>query len=99
MFHVIEKELRWRRDSGRPEGFEALRRFKPIVAVGAEKPLGHQLVLADFFRMCKANCRQHSFAEKVGRWERWLGRRSYHRKHIFYHRLRDCTSANLIRAL
>lgn len=50
MFHVIEKELRWRADNGRPQGFESLRNFKPLVAVGAEKPLADQIVMADYFR-------------------------------------------------
>ena len=50
MFHVIEKELRWRDDNGRAPGFESLRKFKPIVAVGAEKPLADQIVMADYFR-------------------------------------------------
>ena len=50
MFHVIEKELRWRRDNGRPEGFGTLKRYKPLVAVGAEKPSGDQIMMADYFR-------------------------------------------------
>lgn len=49
MFHVIEKEMRWRSQNGRPEGFEALKRCRPLVAVGAEQPLGEQLVMADYF--------------------------------------------------
>ncbi|KAL8782730.1 MAG: hypothetical protein Q9213_005154 [Squamulea squamosa] len=40
MFHVIEKEMRWRKDNGRPEGFDALKRSKPVIAVGADEPLG-----------------------------------------------------------
>lgn len=51
MFHVIEKELRWRRESGRPEGFETLRRQKPLVAVGADGPCTSQMMIADYFRM------------------------------------------------
>lgn len=39
MFHVIQKEMIWRRSQGIPEGFESLKKFKPIVAVGAEEPL------------------------------------------------------------
>ena len=50
MFHVIEKEIRWRSDNGRPQGFESLRKFKPLVAVGAETPLADQIVMADYFR-------------------------------------------------
>ena len=50
MFHVIDKELQWRLQSGRPQGFESLRKFKPVVAVGAEKPLADQMMMADYFR-------------------------------------------------
>jgi hypothetical protein len=52
MFHVIEKEMRWRRKNNLPEGFEALKNVKPIVAAGAEQPLGDQTMLADYFRTC-----------------------------------------------
>ncbi|KAH0538637.1 hypothetical protein FGG08_004774 [Glutinoglossum americanum] len=50
MFHVIEKELEWRRNRGQLEGFDSLKVFKPIVAVGAEQPLEDQLLMADYFR-------------------------------------------------
>ena len=50
MFHVIEKEIRWREDNGKAQGFESLRRFQPLVAVGAEHPLADQIVMADYFR-------------------------------------------------
>lgn len=50
MFHVIEKELAWRKDNGRPQGFESLRKTKPLVAVGADAPLADQMVMADYFR-------------------------------------------------
>ena len=49
LFHHVEKELTWRRDHGRPEGFEALRASKPLVAVGAEEPLADQRMMADYF--------------------------------------------------
>ncbi|KAL8387831.1 hypothetical protein RB595_009642 [Gaeumannomyces hyphopodioides] len=49
LFHVLEKELAWRRASGRPEGFGALRAFRPIVAVGAEHPLQEDALAADHF--------------------------------------------------
>ena len=55
MFHVIEKEIRWRDDNGRAQGFESLRKFKPIVAVGAERPLADQIVMADYFRKLYTN--------------------------------------------
>ena len=51
MFHVIEKEMQWRRKSGRAEGFGTLKKCKPVVAVGAEKPLNDQIMMADYFRM------------------------------------------------
>ena len=51
MFHILEKELNWRKKKGRLEGFETLKASKPVVAVGAEKPLEDQLMLADYFRM------------------------------------------------
>lgn len=54
MFHVIENEMAWRRDHGLSEGFDALKMSKPIVAVGAEKPSGHQSMMADYFRTYKA---------------------------------------------
>lgn len=50
LFHIIEKEQAWRKEKGRPEGFDTLNAFRPIVAVGAEEPLADQLVMADFFR-------------------------------------------------
>lgn len=51
MFNVIEKEMAWRKEQGMPEGFEALRAWKPVVAVGAREPLGGQTMMADYFRM------------------------------------------------
>ncbi|KKK21911.1 inosine-uridine preferring nucleoside hydrolase [Aspergillus ochraceoroseus] len=49
MFHILEKEMQWRLEKGRPQGFEALRAHPPIVAVGAEDPLEDQKMLADYF--------------------------------------------------
>ena len=51
MFHVIEKEVAWRKDNGRHEGFNALKRSKPMVAVGADEPLGGERMKAAYFRM------------------------------------------------
>lgn len=50
MFHILEREMQWRREQGRPEGFDALRAHPPTVAVGAEDPLEEQKMLADYFR-------------------------------------------------
>ncbi|KAK4999671.1 hypothetical protein LTR66_001356 [Elasticomyces elasticus] len=50
LFYVIEKEMRWRAENGREEGFEALKAFKPLVAVGPAEPLADQMMMADYFR-------------------------------------------------
>ncbi|KAK8196770.1 hypothetical protein M8818_006937 [Zalaria obscura] len=49
LFYHIEKELEWRRTRGISEGFETLRKTKPLVAVGAEEPLADQRMMADYF--------------------------------------------------
>ncbi|KAG0649737.1 Uridine ribohydrolase 1 [Hyphodiscus hymeniophilus] len=49
IFHVIEKELEWRKARGQLEGFETMLASKPIVAVGAEHPLEDELLMADYF--------------------------------------------------
>ena len=49
MFHIIEREMDWRKQHGQPEGFKALH-TKPMVAVGAQDPLEEQKKLADYFR-------------------------------------------------
>ncbi|GAO13969.1 hypothetical protein UVI_02035230 [Ustilaginoidea virens] len=49
MFHVLEKELQWRRSTGRPEGFETMKKCKPIVAVGPEHSLEDECLMADYF--------------------------------------------------
>lgn len=51
LFHTIDKEIQWRKSKGRAPGFEALRgSSRPLVAIGAEKPLADQLMMADYFR-------------------------------------------------
>ena len=49
LFHVLEKELRWREAKGYPLGFETARTFSPIVAVGADAPLHDTVESADYF--------------------------------------------------
>jgi inosine-uridine nucleoside N-ribohydrolase len=49
LFHQIDKEMVWRKKMGIPEGFDMLKIKKPLVAVGAEKPLADQVMMADFF--------------------------------------------------
>ena len=50
LFHVLEQELKWRLEKGSFGGFQSLKDAPPLVAVGAECPLGDQLMLADYFR-------------------------------------------------
>lgn len=51
MFHIIDRELEWRRKNNLPEGFEALKKCKPVLAVGADGPfLTEDTVIADYFR-------------------------------------------------
>lgn len=49
LFHVLEKELEWRKANGKPEGFATMRANKPIVAMGPEHPLEDEELMADFF--------------------------------------------------
>ncbi|KAL1954236.1 hypothetical protein VTO42DRAFT_1469 [Malbranchea cinnamomea] len=49
MFHVVEREMEWRRQHGLPEGFESLKAHRPLIAVGAERTLDEQTLLADYF--------------------------------------------------
>jgi hypothetical protein len=51
MFHILEREMLWRQQNGRDQGFGALRACRPVIAVGAEDPLENQKALADYFRM------------------------------------------------
>lgn len=50
LFHVLEKELAWRKHTGRPEGYGAMKASKPIVAVGPEHSLDDEVLMADYFR-------------------------------------------------
>ena len=50
MFHVIEKEMAWRKSHSLSEGFDLLKKTKPLVAVGATKPLGRTTLMADYYR-------------------------------------------------
>ncbi|QPH00838.1 hypothetical protein C2857_004875 [Epichloe festucae Fl1] len=49
MFYVLEKEMEWRKSTGRPQGFEVMRKSKPVVAAGAEHSLEHEYLVADYF--------------------------------------------------
>jgi len=50
LFHVLEKEIEWRRARGQLEGFETMKSSKPLVAVGADHPLEDDILMADYFR-------------------------------------------------
>ena len=50
LFHVLEKEMEWRKSKGLPEKFGNLRNFQPVVAVGAEHALEDEILMADHFR-------------------------------------------------
>lgn len=49
LFHVLEKEMAWRKPKGLPT-YGALEAYKPIVAVGAEHALEDEQLVADHFR-------------------------------------------------
>ncbi|KAF0315231.1 inosine-uridine preferring nucleoside hydrolase [Colletotrichum asianum] len=49
LFHVLEKEMVWREANGKQLGFDALKAFKPLVAVGATHPLDEDELAADHF--------------------------------------------------
>ncbi|KAI0485172.1 Inosine/uridine-preferring nucleoside hydrolase domain-containing protein [Xylariaceae sp. FL0804] len=49
LFHVLDRELEWRRQRGAPLGFEALRAYRPLVAVGPEHALEDEILMADNF--------------------------------------------------
>jgi hypothetical protein len=53
LFHVIEKEIEWRKSRGQLEGFGAMVSSKPLVAVGATHPLEDEMLMADYFRKKK----------------------------------------------
>ena len=50
LFYHIEKEIEWRKSTGRELGFDTLRKSKPMVAVGPEHPLADTVLMADYFR-------------------------------------------------
>ena len=49
IFHILEKELSWRKQHGKPIGFEGITKFKPLVAIGADEPLQDRIESADYF--------------------------------------------------
>ncbi|KAI1298825.1 Inosine/uridine-preferring nucleoside hydrolase domain-containing protein [Xylaria venustula] len=49
LFKVLDHELQWRKAQGKPLGFENLRTYKPIVALGPEHALEDEILMADNF--------------------------------------------------
>ncbi|KAK4190501.1 Inosine/uridine-preferring nucleoside hydrolase domain-containing protein [Podospora australis] len=50
LFHVLEKEMKWREEKGiKKAAFGALKTYKPVVAVGASHPLEDEELVADHF--------------------------------------------------
>lgn len=50
LFKVLDHEIEWRKAQGKPLGFEGLRTYKPIVALGPEHALEDEILMADNFR-------------------------------------------------
>ncbi|KAF5012970.1 hypothetical protein FDECE_1017 [Fusarium decemcellulare] len=50
LFHVLGKELEWRKSNGKTEGYEAMKASKPIVAVGPDHALCDEELMADYFQ-------------------------------------------------
>lgn len=68
LFHVIEKELEWRKARGQLAGFETMLASKPIVAVGADHPLEDELLMADYFRKQSPSSKIATEADLLHRW-------------------------------
>ncbi|KAK7890512.1 hypothetical protein LTR67_007720 [Exophiala xenobiotica] len=49
IFHILEKELKWRAEHGKAPGFEGITKYKPLVAIGADEPLQDTIESADYF--------------------------------------------------
>src|ERR1700742_3789081 len=49
IFHILEKELSWRKQHDKPVGFEGVTKFRPLIAIGAEGPLQDRIESADYF--------------------------------------------------
>lgn len=49
VFHILEKELAWRKAHNKHIGFEGITKFKPLVAIGADEPLQDRIESADYF--------------------------------------------------
>lgn len=86
-FHVLEKELKWRREHGKSAGFDGMTKFKPLVAIGAREPLLDRVENADYFRKSPTSSNVTSIALIfVSRWHRWTWWYPYYSKHVWHRR-------------
>jgi hypothetical protein len=84
-FHVLEKELKWRREHGKVAGFDGMTKFKPLVAVGAQEPLFDRVENADYFRKSPPSFNVTNIALTfVSRWHRRTWWHPYYSKHVWY---------------
>lgn len=49
VFHILDREIKWRKSQGLPTGYEGVTAYKPLVAVGANEPLHESTDNADYF--------------------------------------------------
>jgi hypothetical protein len=82
-FHVLERELKWRREHGKPAGFDGMTKFKPLVAIGAQEPLLDRVENADYFRESPSSFNVMNIALIfVSRWHRRTWWYPYYSKHV-----------------
>ncbi|EMT61853.1 hypothetical protein ACKRZS_011549 [Fusarium odoratissimum] len=73
LFHVLGKELEWRKSTGKPEGFGAMKANKPIVAVGPDHPLCDEELMADYFHGIDGLHNVHEAHPDLSPAETWKG--------------------------
>ncbi|KAF4983513.1 hypothetical protein FZEAL_1100 [Fusarium zealandicum] len=73
LFHVLGKELEWRKSTGKSEGFEAMKASKPIVSVGPEHSLCDEELMADYFHGADGLHNVHDAHPHLSPSETWKG--------------------------